>query len=528
MTQQSTITRRHMLRMMAAPPQPKPNVVVILADDMGFSDIGCYGSEIPTPNLDRLAARGIRFTQFYNTARCSPSRASLLTGLYPHQAGMGHLDNDVRPGRPGYQGRLADHCQTNAEALQPAGYFTAMTGKWHLGQQHGTAPWQRGFQRSLNLQAGGVYYPNQRGREKVPLFLNGRELPKNAPEFGDSWYGTGLWTTYGLKFIGEALAQSKPFFLYLAHVAPHFPLMAPQETIARFRGMYAAGWDQLRRERHARQIKIGLLDQRWPLTERPPDSPSWDSLTPPQREQFDHLMAIYAATIHHLDLSVGRLVQTLEQRGVLSNTLILFMSDNGGNAESGPSGRFNGNPPGGPDSDIYLGMNWATLANTPFRRYKHFTHEGGIATPLIAHWPAAIPKRLEGSYNHTPGHLIDILPTVLDAAGAKPDPAKTAPEGVTLLPAFAGRAFQRSQPLFFMHEGNRAVRHGKWKLVSKYMDPWELYDMQADRTEMRDLAASNPAKVEELAAAYDAWARRTNTDPWTGPRRTDWGQESRP
>jgi arylsulfatase len=201
------------------------------------------------------------------------------------------------------------------------------------------------------------------------------------------------------------------------------------------------------------------------------------------------------------------------------------MSDNGGNGESGPNGRLEGNPPGSPDSNVYLGMNWATLNNTPFRRYKHFTHEGGISTPLIAHWPAHIPKRLENTFNHTPGHLIDVMPTVLEAAATQPLPGKTPPEGISLAPAFTGRKLERSQPLFFMHEGNRAVRQGKWKLVSKYMDEWELYDMDADRTEMRNLASANPAKVKELAAAYDAWALRTDTDPWTGPRRTDWGQE---
>lgn len=522
------ITRRQALRLLAAPPRQKPNIAVILVDDMGYSDIGCYGGEIPTPHLDRLASRGLRFTQFYNTARCSPSRASLLTGLYPHQAGMGHLDNMVRPGRPGYQGRLADNCQTMAESLRSAGYFTAMAGKWHLGQSNGTAPWQRGFQRSLNLQAGGVYYPGQAGREKESLYLNGKALPMRAPEFGGSWYGTDLWTDYGLKFIDEARAGNQPFFLYLAHVAPHFPLMAPQETIAKFRGKFLAGWDELRRQRHARQIQMGLLDKRWPLTERPPDSPAWESLSRGQKEHFDHIMAIYAATVHHMDLSIGRLVEGLSARGVLDNTLILFLSDNGGNGESGPSGRLNGDPPGSAQSNVFLGMNWATLNNTPFRRYKHFTHEGGIATPLIAHWPAGIPRRMEGRLDHQPGHIIDIFPTVLGVAEARSDPSKTPPEGVSLLPAFSGGRIRRQQPLFFMHEGNRGVRDGRWKLVSKHMDDWELYDMQADRTEMRNLAAANPGRVKNLSDAYEAWANRTNTDPWTGPRRTDWGEEIKP
>ncbi len=508
----------------------RPNVVVILVDDMGFSDIGCHGSEIPTPNIDSLASQGVRFTQFYNTARCSPSRSSLLTGLYPHQAGMGHLDNDVRPGSRGYQGRLTDESVTIAEALKPAGYFTAMTGKWHLGQQNGTPPWQRGFDRSLNSVAGGIYYPGQRGRENDKLYLNGRALPLDSPELGASWYSTDLWTRFGLRFIDEAIQEKKPFFLYLAHNAPHFPLMAPQEEIQRFRGKYMAGWDKLREARYERQVTSGLIDPHWKLSERPPDSPAWDSLSQEDKERFDHMMAIYAAVIHHLDRSIGTLVDGLKQRGVLENTLILFMSDNGGNAESGPRGRYDGKPPGGPDSNVFIGMNWATLANTPFRRYKHFTHEGGVATPLIAHWPAVIPQSRRGKFETQPGHLIDIMPTVLEVTGAS-YPANlhgksTFPlSGTSLAPALSGRKLARKQPIFFMHEGNRAVRDGKWKLVSKYMDPWELFDMEADRTELHDLAAKRPEIVTRLGAAYDAWARKSFTETWTGPRRTDWGQQ---
>lgn len=514
------MNRRTFLRVMMAAPA-RPNVVLILVDDMGFSDIGCYGGEIPTPHLDRLAARGVRFTQFYNTARCSPSRAALMTGQYPHQVGMGHLDNDVREGSRGYRGRLSDESVTIAEALKPAGYFTAMTGKWHMGQQHGTPPWKRGFDRSLNLAAGGVYYPNQTTRTDAKLYLNGRELALNAPEVGGAeWYSTDLWTKFGLQFIDEARAAKKPFFLYLAHNAPHFPLMAPREEIEKFRGKYKAGWDALRQARHERQIQKGIVDRRWPLTERPADTPAWASLSAAEQDRYDHLMAIYAATVHCMDRAVGRLVDGLAERGVLENTLILFLSDNGGNGESGPAGRLNGNPPGGPDSNVFLGMNWATLGNTPFRRYKHFTHEGGIATPLIAHWPAGIPQARQGKLEHQPGHLVDILPTVAAAAGVKPP----AVEGVDLGPAWAGKKLARRAPLFFMHEGNRAVRDGKWKLVSKHGGEWELYDMEADRTEIRNLAAGRPAEVKRLAEAYEAWAARTNVEPWTGPVRTDWGE----
>jgi arylsulfatase len=532
----SVPSRRDFLRLaaasptvLAAAPANRPNVIVILVDDMGFSDIGCYGGEIPTPSLDRLAAGGIRFTQFQNTARCSPSRASLLTGLYPHQAGMGHLDNMVVKDRPGYQGRLADDSVTIAEALKEAGYFTAMTGKWHLGQQHGTPPWERGFDRSLNLQAGGIYYPGQVGRENDRLYLNGRPLPLDAPELGGaSWYSTDLWTEYGLRFIDEARKESKPFFLYLAHNAPHFPLMAPREDIARFRGKYKSGWDRLREERYQRQIRMGVIDRRWKLTERPPESPAWDSLSEADQDRFDLLMAIYAATVHRMDRAIGTLADGLKERGILDNTLILFMSDNGGNAESGPRGRLEGEDYGGRRSTVFLGMNWATLTNTPFRRYKHFTHEGGVSTPLIAHWPTGIARNRSGEFDHQPGHLVDILPTVLEAAGARyPGEIRgkktISLSGTSLAPAFTGRKVSRKEPIFFMHEGNRAVRSGKWKLVAKWKEPWELYDMEADRTEMNNLAPKRPDLVKELAGLHDSWAARTNADFWPGPEFNNWG-----
>jgi arylsulfatase A-like enzyme len=361
----------------------RPNIIVILVDDMGWSDIGPYGGEIPTPNLDALAARGVRFTQFYSTPRCSPTRASLLTGLYPHQAGMGHLDNVIREGSLGTTGRLNDRSVTIAEVLHDAGYFTAMSGKWHLGQQNGSPPWQRGFDRVLSLRAGGMYFPNQNfqgggdeltRRAQEPLYLDGTPTPRDAPVFGQNWYATSLWTDFGLKFIDEARKANKPFFLYLAHNAPHFPLMAPPELIAKHRGKYTAGWDRLRDARYRRQITMGLIDAAWPLSPREPDSPAWESLSDEAKDRFDHLMAVYAAMVEAIDTSVGVLVKGLETRGALDNTLILFLSDDGANAESGPDGRFNGSPP----------------------------------------------------------------------------------------------SLRRTQPLFWEHEGNRAVRSGNWKLVSTY------------------------------------------------------------
>ena len=374
---------------------PRPNIIVILADDLGFSDIGCYGSEVPTPNLDQLAADGVRFTQFYNTPRCSPTRAALLTGLYSQQAGMGWLDNKVEPKSRGFHGCLLPRCVTIAEVLRDAGYFTAMTGKWHLGQQNGTPPWKRGFMRSLNSRYGEVYFPKEAGGPGTQmLYLNGREIPKDSPELGKDWYSTDLFVDWGLKFIDEARAEQKPFFLYIAQGTVHFPLRAPADVIAHYRGKYMQGWDKLREERHARQLQMGIVDPQWPLSPRPDDSPAWETRAPDRQKRFDDIMSVYAAMIECLDRSTGRLVAGLKERGLLDNTLIIFLSDNGGNAEGGPPGETSGTGPiGGPQSHVKLGMNWATLANTPFRRYKHFTHEGGISSPLIAHWPARHPRR---------------------------------------------------------------------------------------------------------------------------------------
>jgi arylsulfatase A-like enzyme len=505
---------------------PKPNVVIILVDDMGWADIGCYGSEIPTPHIDALARGGVRFTQFYNTARCSPTRASLMTGLYPHQAGMGHLDSEVHPGTKGTQGRLRDDCVTMAEVLKDAGYFTAMTGKWHLGQQHGTTPSGRGFMRSLNSPAGGIYFPDQKHRPE--LFLDGKKHAKDDPMFGDSWYSVGLWTDWGIKFADEAIDAKQPFFLYVAQCAPHFPLMAPKKTIEKYRGKYKEGWDKLRVARHERQMEMGLVDPKWPLSPRPEEISAWDKLSAEDQDRFDHMMAIYAAMIDRIDFNVGKLVAHLKERGVLDNTLILFLSDNGGNAESGPRGRYEGKQPGGPNSTVFLGQSWAMLANTPFRRYKHFTHEGGISTPLVAHWPAGIPSERNGKLAPQPGHVIDVMATVVDITGAKYPTEYNGKqiqpiEGVSLVPAFAGKPLDRKNPIYFAHEGNRAIRSGKWKLVMKLNGPWELYDIEADRTEQHDLAKEQPELAKKLAADWEAWAKRADVDPWPGPTRDNSG-----
>lgn len=510
----------------------QPNIVVVLVDDLGFSDIGCYGGEVPTPNLDRLAAEGLRFTQFYNAARCSPTRASLLTGLYPHQAGMGWLDNRVEPNSRGIHGRLLPRCVTIAEVLHDAGYFTAMTGKWHLGQQHGCVPWKRGFDRSLNSRYGEVYFPNEMDRPGTELlYLNGKELPKDSPVFGHDWYSTDLFTEWGLKFIDEAREQKKPFFLYLAQGAVHFPLRAPGEIIDKYRGKYMSGWDDLRQRRHAKQIELGVVDRRWPLAPRPPESPAWETRAADRQKRFDEIMAVYAAMIDRIDFAIGTLVDGLRQRGVLDNTLILFLSDNGGNAEGGPPGVTRGDGAiGSPQSYVLLGMNWATLANTPFRRYKHFTHEGGISSPLIAHWPAGIAKERRNSLEKQPAHLIDIMATAVDLAGAQyprefGDQKIEPMQGVSLRAALEGKPLARIEPIFWEHEGNKAVRDGKWKLVMRHKQPWQLFDMEADRTEQHDLVDGQPEIAAKLEAAWNAWAQRAYVDEWPGPDHTDWGQD---
>jgi len=489
----------------------RPNIVVILVDDMGWSDLGCYGSEIPTPNLDALAKGGLRFTQFYNTGRCCPTRAALLTGLYPHQAGVGHMVADK--GAPGYRGRLNDSCVTIAEVLKPAGYFTALTGKWHVGQNFGVTPSGRGFVRSLNAAAGGFYFP---GGARAELFLDGAKIANDDPRLPRDWYSTDLWTTYGLKFVDEALAAKQPFYLHLCHNAPHFPLQAPEAEIAKFRGKYKAGWDAIGDARYARQLEMGLIEKTWRKSPRPPTVKSWEDQTPQEQDRFDQIMAVYAATVHRMDKSIGDLVAGLQQRGVFDNTLLLFMSDNGGNAESGPNGRSEGDPTQAA-SNWFCGESWAFLENTPFRKFKHYNHEGGIASAFIAHWPTGITTKNE--LRHQPAHVIDVMATCLDIGGAtyptEFNGKSIAPmEGRSLVPAFANQPLQRDA-LFWEHEGNAAIRVGDLKLVRLgHTGPWELYNLKADRTELDNLASTQPDQTMQLAAQWDAWAARAQVTPY--------------
>jgi arylsulfatase len=380
------------------------------------------------------------------------------------------------------------------------------------------------------------------------LYLNGKEEPKSDPMFGKDWYSADLFVNWGLKFIDEARAEKKPFFLYIAQGAAHFPLRAPREIIDKYPATYRAGWDKLREERYRRQIEMGLVDAGWPLAPRPADVPTWESRTADRQDRFVQMMATYAAMIDRIDHAMGTLVAGLKERGVYENTLILFLSDNGGNAEGGPPGITDGQGPiGGPQSRVFLGMNWATLCNTPFARYKHFTHEGGIATPLIAHWPAGIAEARRGKFETQPGHLIDVMATCVDMAGASyPREYKGSAilqmEGVSLRPAFAadgagvarpapntaGQTLGRKQPIFWEHEGNKAVRDGKWKLVQRHKQSWQLFDMEADRTEQRDLIKEQPELAKKMESAWTTWAERTYVDPWPGPDHTDWGADIRP
>jgi arylsulfatase A-like enzyme len=497
----------------------RPNIIIVMVDDMGFSDIGPYGSEIPTPHLAALADGGVRFSQFYNTGRCCPTRASLLTGLYSHQAGIGWMTADQ--GAPGYRGRLNDQCVTIAEVLGNAGYFTAMTGKWHVGFNHDVTPWGRGFHRSLNLPAGGLHFSNQTGpKGDTPMYLNGEQVARDDPQFNPPWYGSDLWTEQGIKFIDEAIAENKPFFWYLAHVAPHFPCMAPEETIAKYRGKYMKGWDKLREERYARQIELGLIDEGWDLEPRPQEVPAWDSLSADEQRRYDDMMAIYAAMIEEVDKNIGKLVGALRERKQLDNTLILFLSDNGGNAESGVPGKYKGEHPGDPHSDVFIGRCWAHLNNTPFRKYKHYNHEGGIATPLIAHWPAAVdPRTGKDAWITTPTHLIDLMATCVDLGQAEyPQQFKgnaiTPMQGHSLKPLLTGQGEFPTRPLYWEHEGNAAVRVGDQKLVRLGLrGNWELFDLKADRTEQHNLADAHPDQVQQLAQQWHAWAESANVLP---------------
>jgi len=488
----------------------RPNIVLIMADDMGYSDIGCYGGEIHTPNIDRLAAGGLRFSQFYNNSICVPTRASLLTGLYPQQVGV-----------YGNSPRVMKNCVTLAEVLRAAGYRTLMTGKWHALQ----IPVERGFDRYFGLCDGCCNYFNpgprrpgepEPGRKKTSYgyprrwAIDDKVYKPYAPK-DPKFYTTDAFTDYALSYLQQYAGEGRPFFLYLAYTAPHYPLHAWPEDIAKYRGKYRIGWDRLRQQRYERQLAMGLIDKRWRLSDRDNAVPSWDDV--PDKDAWDLNMAVYAAMIERMDWNVGRVLEKIRQLGVEDNTLVLFLSDNGGCAESA---NYTPNiPPGPVESYRSVGAPWANASNTPFRKYKVWDHEGGISTPLIAYWPKVIKAR--GAITHQIGHIIDIMPTLVDIAGAEYPSSygshEVLPtEGHSLLPIFQGKKRQEPEALFWQIQRgrlSRAVRAGRWKLVTTDpKKPWELYDMYADRTETTNLAEKYPDTVKKLARLYQAWVGR--------------------
>ncbi len=506
----------------------RPNIVVIMTDDMGWSDVGCYGGEIPTPNIDSLARRGVRMTQFYNTARCSPSRASLLTGLHPHQTGIGELTTNDGPG--GYPGSLNDRCATIAETLQAAGYRTHMTGKWHLcsdaDHPNGSWPTRRGFDRYWGTIAGaGSYF--------APTTLHDGETPVAAADLPDDFYYTDAIGEHAAAAIADDAASGQPFFGYVAFTAAHWPLHAREADIARFRGHFDEGWDVLRAQRHDRQVAAGLCSRDVTVHDRDPDVTAWEKTDHQQWETSR--MEVYAAQIHAMDRAVGTILDALEMVGVRDNTIVVYLHDNGGCAEELPfeaeaAAAFRRRryivPPAAPDgstikmgndpsitpstADTYCsyGKAWANLSNTPFRMYKRWVHEGGIATPLIVSWPAGGVQT--GTVLPGPHQLTDVVPTLLEATAVAPGTNRGGTElprlpGVSMLGALRGGQ-SAEHPLFWEHIGNAAMRDGRWKLVREFQQDWELYDLASDRSEQHDLASRHPDRVATMTAAWQDWA----------------------
>jgi arylsulfatase A-like enzyme len=497
--------------------EQRPNIILIMADDMGYSDVGSYGGEINTPNLDRLASEGIRFKEFYNNSICAPTRASLLTGQYPHHAGVGYFDVDL--GIPAYQGFLNKQSLTFGEVLRDAGYSTLLSGKWHVGKDSLQWPNQRGFDQFYGILGGGANYFNVH-----PMPLNGRNYPvvliennKKLKPKPDSYYFTDEITNHAVKFLDEENKTGKSFFLYVAYTAPHWPLQALPEDIAKYKGKFDKGWDELRKQRHARQIQLGILDADSKIAEHD-DIPAWDNLTYDEQKLWASKMEVYGAMIDRMDQGIGKILTKLKELKKDDNTIIIFISDNGaegGTYSLGGKGKtFNSGAVGTSGSFDYMYKNWAQVSNTPFRSYKNNMHEGGISSPFIAWYPKKIKANtiVKGT-----AHLIDLAPTFYDLAQTK-YPSNfngITPHGLvgkSLVPVLTGVTTEvnRNEPIFWERAGNRAVRKGKWKLVSDFeKNKWELYDLEKDRGEVTDLAKENPQVVRELASDYQQWAART-------------------
>ncbi len=491
----------------------KPNIILIMVDDMGFSDIGCYGSEINTPNLDKLAAEGLRFREFYNNSICAPTRASLLTGQYAHKAGVGYFD--INLGLPPYQGYLNKESLTLAEVLKQNGYSTLMSGKWHVGKDSLAWPNQRGFDRFYGFAPGASNYfdiGSYGKNDPVVLIKNNNKIKLKEGE-----YLTNTITDNAIEFLKEQNSAKKPFFLYLAYNAPHWPLQALPEDIAKYKGTYDIGWDSLRKERIAKQIQSGILPASQKIAQRDAEVPLWENLNYDQKQLWKAKMEVYAAMIDRVDQNIGRLISTLKELKKDENTVIVFLSDNGaqgGYASANRKPSRNTGPVGSPGSYDYQEQNWAYLSNTPLRQYKNNMHEGGNSTPFIAWFPKQFKQ---GQIIKGTAHLIDIAPTFYELAGAtyptKYNGRATNPlVGKSLVALLNGQGEQveRGEPLFWERAGNRAVRKGKWKIVSAYPSlQWELYDIENDRGETKDLANQRPDIVNELSADYFKWAELT-------------------
>ncbi len=476
----------------------RPNILIILVDDMGYSDIGCYGGEAQTPNLDRLAANGMKFSQMYNTAKCYPTRACLQTGIY-----FQRTDRDFT------------HTATLGEVLRPIGYRTLWSGKHHAT----FSPKTRGYDRHFGMLGGASNHwnpgksaapgqPPPAYKGTSPWDLDG-EIVKDFVPQGPDFYSTDATTDYALKWLDEYQQEDKPYLLYVAYTAPHWPLHAWPEDIAKYKGVYAVGYDAIREGRYARQVAMGLFDPETASLSKPDKPYDWDALSPAERHDESMRMAIHAAMIDRIDQNIGRLVQKITEQGELENTLILFLSDNGASPEGPKPVNHDPEAPWGTVSRFdSIGNNWAQVADTPLRKWKATSHEGGINTPMIAHWPAVI-KKTSGWYRQ-PTHLIDILPTLLEITGATyPGESQQAEipafDGESFLPALMGKPVQRRKPLFFQFGSGTAMRDGNWKLVSARNNKWELYDFSADRTETRDLADTFPERLKTMSAAWEAW-----------------------
>lgn len=513
----------------------RPNVILIMVDDMGFSDLGCYGGEIQTPNIDRLAAGGVRFSRFYNASRCCPTRASLMTGLHPHLTGIGHMTNppppkqsfhDAGPDFPSYRGSLNRQCVTIAELLKPAGYASFICGKWHLGMaKREQWPLQRGFDRFFGCLSGATRFFHPVEPRHMTLDNEYQVEPKSTTD--RAFYTTDAFTDHAIQFITqERSGADRPFFLYLSYTAPHWPHQAHEEDIAKYKGKYMKGWDAVRDQRYRKQRSLGLIDPKWELSPRPDNVPEWSSLGTKKRKEMDLRMAVYAAMVDSIDQNVGRLLKSLESNGKLDNTLILFLSDNGACAEGPPMGRGAIMDPEKRNQQTAnnYGAAWAHVSSTPFRLYKHYTHEGGAATPFFMHWPSRIAAQSE--WYDSPAQLIDIVPTILDVAGATYPTKAHGSEipslrGVSLSASFDGKAIPRTAAMYSEHEDNAFMMDGDWKLVGRGVSThdgpreelWELYNLADDRTELNELSDTDPDRVRRMADQWLTWAKEDRVYP---------------